>query len=117
MRDLEFVGSSRNDLRKFPQQVRTAVGYALYLAQSGQKHPHAKPLRGFGSGVLEVVEDYDGNTYRAVYTVRLPTAIYVLHAFQKKSTHGIATPTKEIEMVRARLAQAQRIDTERRAHG
>ena len=85
------------------------MGYALYLAQCGDKHLDAKPLRGFGggAGVLEVVADHDGDTYRAVYTVRFADAVYVLHAFQKKSKRGIATPKREIERIRQRLQQAQ----------
>lgn len=85
-------------------------GYALYLAQTGGKHPDAKPLKGFtGAGVLEVVEDFDGDTYRTVYTVRLSDAVYVLHAFQKKSKRGAATPRREIDLIWARLRQAQAI--------
>lgn len=84
------------------------MGFALYLAQIGQTHGGAKPLRGFGgAGVLEVAEDHDGNTYRAVYTVRLDRAIYVLHAFQKKSRKGIKTPQGDIELVRRRLRVAE----------
>lgn len=77
------------------------MGYALYLAQEGGKHPDAKPLKGFaGAGVLEVADDYDGDTYRAIYTLTRPGAVYVLHAFQKKSTRGIATPRREVELIR-----------------
>jgi phage-related protein len=87
------------------------MGFALYLAQMGGKHPDAKPLRGFGgAGVLEVVDDFAGDTYRAVYTVRLSTAVYVLHAFQKKSKRGIATPKQDMELIRARLRRAQEHD-------
>lgn len=76
-----------------PEEVQDAVGYALFFAQTGRKHDRAKALKGFGSaGVLEVIEDFLGSTYRAVYTVRFANAVYVLHCFQKKSTHGIATP-------------------------
>ncbi len=90
------------------------VGYALYVAQMAGKHPQAKPLRGFGgAGVLEVVEDYAGDTYRAVYTVRLATAVYVLHAFQKKSKRGTETPRQEIELIRARLRRAEDIEDRR----
>ena len=90
---VRWVGSSKDDLSAFPQEVRRRVGGALWDAQLGLKAPFAKPLRGFGGGgVLEVVDDYDGNTYRAVYTVRFAGAVYVLHAFQKKSKRGIATP-------------------------
>lgn len=83
------------------------MGYALYLAQLGDKHDHAKPLKGFGgAGVLEVVEDHDGKAYRAVYTVRFATVVYVLHAFQKKSKKGVATPKSEIELIKKRLEAA-----------
>lgn len=84
------------------------MGYALYLAQTGSKHPDAKPLKGFGSaGVLEVTDDAGGNTYRVIYTVTFPNAIYVLHAFQKKAKRGIDTPKKEIDLIRARLHRAR----------
>lgn len=87
-----------------PEGVRDVFGYALHLAQSGQKHPDAKPLKGFGgAGVLEVVEDFHGSAYRAVYTVRFSTAVYVLHCFQKKSTQGIATPKHDMELIKSRL--------------
>ena len=96
---LFWVGSSIEDLREFPEDVKQAFGYALYLAQMGRKAPHAKPLKGFGgAGVLEIVEDHVGDTYRTIYTVRFADAVYVLHTFQKKSKKGIATPKKEIEI-------------------
>jgi phage-related protein len=108
-----WVASSRRDLRAFPKGVRTTFGQALYDAQTGGKHPDAKPLKGFcGGGVLEVVEDDDGNTYRAVYTVKLAGAVYVLHAFQKKSKKGIKTPPEEIDKVRKRLKQAEEYHAE-----
>jgi phage-related protein len=108
------VGSSLEDARAFPKDVQRTIGYALYLAQTGDKHPDAKPMRGFGgAGVLEVVDDFDGNTYRAVYTVRLPDAVYVLHAFQKKSTSGITTSQRDIELIKERLKRAQRISVEK----
>lgn len=89
---LEFVGSSRDDLARFPDDVKRSIGLALRTAQKGGKHRDAKPLRGFkGAGVLEIASDFDGNTFRAVYTVRLRGMIYVLHAFQKKSRRGIKT--------------------------
>jgi phage-related protein len=91
-----------------PDDVQDTFGYALHLAQIGKKHDQAKPLKGFGSaGVLEVVEDPDGNTYRAVYTVRFGNAVYVLHCFQKKSMHGIATPKPDIDLIRERLRAAE----------
>lgn len=103
-----WVGSSKEDLREFPEELKDSFGYALYLAQTGKKHPNAKPLRGFGSaGVLEVLEDHVGDTYRTVYTVRFANAIYVLHAFQKKSKRGIATPKKDLNLIRERLKRAE----------
>lgn len=111
-----WIGSSRIDLKGFPEAVRYVMGYALYLAQAGEKHPDAKPLRGFGgAGVLEVVDLFDGNAYRAVYTVRLQGVVYVLHAFQKKSKKGIGTPAKEIELVKQRLRRAEEIHAMRKA--
>lgn len=89
-------------------------GYALFLAQAGRKHAQAKPLRGFGSaGVLEVIEDWNRSTYRAVYAVRFEGAVFVLHVFQKKSTRGAATPTADINLIRERLKVAERIAKER----
>ncbi len=108
IRPLEWVGSSRSDLRCFPDDVRDQVGFALYQAQIGLKHRTAKPLTGLGSGVLEVVTTYDSNAYRTVYTVRFRKAVYVLHAFQKKSRKGIATPKAEIDLVKRRLEAAER---------
>ena len=104
---VHWVGSSKEDLSAFPDEVKRRVGGALWDAQVGRKAPFAKPLKGFGSGsVLEVVDDFDGDTYRAVYTVRFREVVYVLHAFQKKSRHGIQTPKHEIELVRQRLKRA-----------
>ena len=103
-----WIGSSRSDLASFPEDVKDAIGYALYVAQRGGKHADAKPLRGFGdAGILEIVDDDAGDTYRAVYTVRFAHRIYVLHAFQKKAKAGIATPKREIELIRSRLKRAQ----------
>jgi len=91
-----------------PEEVQDIFGYALYLAQIGQKHDDVKPLKGFGSaGVLEVVEDWHGDTYRAVYTVRLAAAVFVLHVFQKKSRKGIETPKHEIAVIRERVRTAE----------
>jgi phage-related protein len=102
------MGSSRKDLKAFPSGVRQAAGFALWQAQQGRKHVSAKVLKGFGgAGVLEVVEDDDGSTYRVVYTVKFARAVYVLHAFQKKSKSGIKTPPAEMEMVRRRLKLAE----------
>lgn len=102
------MGSALDDLREFPSEARRNVGYALHFAQTGDKHPSAKPLRGFGgASVLEVVEDYDGETYRAIYTVRFAQAVYVLHCFQKKSKRGIETPKQELDLIKARLKRAE----------
>lgn len=91
-----------------PDEVRQTFGFALYHAQVGSLHPDAKPLKGFGSpGILEVVEDWRGDTYRAVYTVRFAEAIYVLHCFQKKSKRGIQTPKREMDLIRERLREAE----------
>jgi phage-related protein len=106
---VEWVGSSRRDLKRFPKGVRLVFGQALFDAQLGNKHPAAKPLKGFGgAGVLEVVEDEAGSTYRAVYTVKFAGVVYVLHAFQKKSKSGIKTPPSDIAIVRSRLKEAEK---------
>ena len=110
LRPIRWIGSSYEDLLSLPEDVRREVGYALYVAQNGDKADNAKPLKSLGSGVLEVVENYDGDTYRAVYTVRFATAVYVLHAFQKKSKTGIATPPKDMRLIEARLKAAQRME-------
>ncbi|QEI41900.1 hypothetical protein BMF77_02502 [Dolichospermum sp. UHCC 0315A] len=105
---LRWIASALHDLKKFPEDVQDVMGYALDLAQHGQKHPNAKPLHGFsGAGVLEIVDDFDGDTYRAIYTVKFEGVIYLLHSFQKKSKHGIATPKQDIELVKKRLKIAQ----------
>jgi phage-related protein len=108
LKPIEWISSSRDDLREFPEEVQQAMGFALYRAQLGKKHPDAKPLKGFkGSGVLEVVENFDGDTYRTVYTVKFAEIVYVLHSFQKKSKHGIATSKQDINLVEARLKRAR----------
>src|SRR4249920_1788548 len=105
---LVWIGSSKKDLKTFPEEVQDLLGYALYVAQMGGKHPDAKPLKGFGgAGVLEIVDDHQGDTYRAVYTVKLREVVYALHAFQKKSTTGIATRKQDIDLIKQRLRQAQ----------
>src|SRR5437588_169132 len=110
-----WVRDSLRRLRDFPDDVRDEVGFALYQAQLGGKHRSAKPLKGHkGAGVLEIVENFDGNTYRAVYTVRFVDAIYVLHAFQKKSKSGIKTPAHEIELIDKRLVEAKEISDGRK---
>ncbi len=105
---VEWIGSSRDDLREFPEDVQQIMGFALYRAQLGKKHPDAKPLKGFkGAGVLEIVENFDGDTYRAVYTVKFEGIVYVIHAFQKKSKQGIATPKQDIDLIESRLKRAK----------
>jgi phage-related protein len=108
VKPVRWVASSREDLRRFPEEVRRRVGGALWDAQLGLKAPFAKPLGGFRSaGVLEIVDDFEGDTLRAVYTVRFAGAVYVLHAFQKKSKRGIATPKPELELIERRLKRAR----------
>ena len=107
LKPLVFVAGSKKDLLSLPSQVIDTFGYALHLAQCGGKHESTYVLRGFGSaGVLEVIEDWRGNTYRCVYTVKVAGAVYVLHVFQKKSTSGIATPQHDIDLIRERLKLA-----------
>ena len=112
LKRLVFVADSHRTLRSFPEPVHRHVGFALYQAQMGGKHVDAKPLKSVGTGVLEVVSDHRGDTFRTVYTVRLERAIHVLHAFQKKSRHAIATPQSEMELVKKRLQRALEIDRE-----
>lgn len=105
---LFWVASSRENIQELPKGVRTVFGQALFDAQTGEKHPCAKPMKGFGgAGVLEVVEDDSGSTYRAVYTVRFPEVVYVLHVFQKKSKVGSKTPAADINRIRERLKVAE----------
>lgn len=103
-------------MKAFPDAVQGHVGFALYQAQIGGRHHDAKALKGFGSGVLEVVSRHDGDTFRAVYTVRFENAVYVLHAFQKKAKSGIETPRQEIERVKRRLRIAEQHYSEAHAH-
>ena len=108
IKPVSWIGSSYKDFRAFPDPVQDAMGYALYEAQIGKKPARAKPLKGFGgAGVLELVTDHAGDTFRAVYTVKFALAIYVLHAFQKKSKSGIKTPAGDLEMIRRRLKLAE----------
>ena len=106
-RPLDWIGSSKRDFLAFPDAVKREMGNALGLAQLGGTHPSAKPWKGLGSGVFEVVDDYDGDTFRAVYTVGFKALIYVLHAFQKKSPKGIKTAQRNIDLIKHRLKQAQ----------
>jgi phage-related protein len=108
IRPAVFVGSSQKDLRAFPAAVRSEIGQSLFEAQLGDHPRNAKPLKGF-SGVLEIRDNFDGDTYRAVYTMRFEGVLYVLHAFQKKSTSGIATPQRHVELIRQRLRDAEAI--------
>ncbi len=113
-RPIVWIGSSREDLRDFPAAVRGDIGKALYAAQQGYTDPAAKPLKGFGgTRVMEIVDRHDTNTYRAVYTAQFVDTLYVLHAFQKKAKQGRATPRREIELIRRRLADAERHHRER----
>jgi len=108
LKSLQWVGSSKRDLLVMPEDVIDVFGFALHLAQMGKKHDQAKPLKGFGgASVLEVVEEHMGDTYRAVYTVKIAEKVYVLHCFQKKSTKGIETPKHEMDLIRERLKAAQ----------
>ena len=113
LKPLYWVGSSKRDLLSLPGPVVDLFGFALYLAQDGRKHEQAKPLRGFGSaGVLEVVEDWDRSTYRAVYTVQFERVVFVLHMFQKKSKRGAAAPKADIDLIRERLKVAEQMAKE-----
>ncbi|NJM35568.1 MAG: hypothetical protein HC850_13690 [Rhodomicrobium sp.] len=106
-RPLRWVGSSWKDYREFPPAVQDAFGFELFLAQTGQHPPSAKPLKGITGGVVELVDNFDGDTYRAVYTVRFEAAVYVLHAFKKKSKRGIKTPQSDIDLIKNRLRDAE----------
>lgn len=109
-KDIEWIEASRKDMKVLPLPVRRVFGYALYAAQLGETTPDTKPLKGFGgAGVLEVVEDYRGNTYRAVYTVRFADKVYVLQVFQKKSKHGIETPKQDLDLIKERLKLAENL--------
>ena len=107
IRPSRWIGGSRKDYGEFPRQVQETFGFALFLAQTGQHPLGAKPLRGLGNGVVELVESFDGDAYRSIYTVRFERAVYVLHSFKKKSKSGIKTPQAEIELIRRRLRAAE----------
>jgi phage-related protein len=114
LKPVRWLGSSLRDLRFFPRPVRVDIGHALFTAQEGQTDPAAKPLKGFGgASVLEISASCHGNAWRAVYTVHFQDVIYVLHVFQDKSTKGIATPTREIDLIKRRLGEAERDYRER----
>ena len=107
LRPLVWIASSKKDYGGFPSKVQDEFGFQLFLAQIGQHPPSAKPLKGFTSGTIELIEDFDGDAYRAVYSVRFATAVYVLHAFKKKSRRGIKTPQSDIDLIKRRLRDAE----------
>ena len=112
-KSLVWVGASRKDFRDFPEEVKADMGYALFVAQCGGRHRKAKTFKGVGdAGVVEVVDDHRGDTFRTIYTVRFVSAVYVLHAFQKKSKKGIATPQADIRLIEQRLREAERLHKE-----
>ena len=114
IRPIVWIGSSRRDLREMPERVRRDIGQALYIAQQGMTDPAAKPLKGFGGArVMEIVERYRTDAYRAVYTAHFTNAVYVLHVFQKKARRGIATAKQDVELIRRRFAEAERHYSER----
>lgn len=106
---IEFLGQTLETIKRFPQETRISMGHALHVAQEGGKVLYAKPLKGIGGGatVIEICDDFDGDTYRVMYTVKIGSKVYVLHAFQKKSKKGVATPQSEIDVVKARLRKAK----------
>jgi phage-related protein len=104
----EFIGSAKDDLAAMPSEVKSVFGFAIFNAQMGDKHPDAKVLKGFGgAGVLEVVESFDGNAYRAIYTVKFAGVVYVLYCFQKKSKRGRETPKHDVDLIKKRLKDAE----------
>lgn len=110
IKELEWIGSSKKDLRSLSDEIRDRVGYALYEVQTGKQPDSAKVLKGFGSaGVLEIIDKDRHGTYRAVYTVKFKDIIFVLHVFQKKSKQGIKTPKADIDLINSRLKQAQQM--------
>lgn len=115
LKPVRWVGSSNADLKRFPDPVRRRIGFAIHQAQAGLRHRDAKPLKGFGPGVLEIAARHAGDTFRAVYAVRFEAAVYVLHAFQKKSRRGARTPKPEIDLVARRLTVAGRHHQETRS--
>ncbi len=114
MKSLKWIGSSKKDLLAFPKEVRHEMGYALYVAQKGETHESAKLFKGHGSGVYEIVSDYNKNAYRAIYIVNIGEAVYVLHAFQKKSKTGIKTPKEKITVIEERLKQLKQMLKDKR---
>jgi phage-related protein len=114
LKPLTWLGSTKKDLMSLPEEVIDTFGYALHLAQRGLKHPDAKPMHGFGAGVLEVIENQEGDTYRAVYVVRFESTIFVVHVFKKKSVKGDETPKPDLELIKKRLKVAEEIAKEQR---
>ena len=108
LRSITWIGSSRDDLKKLPMAVQREIGFSLHQVQEGEIPDNTKHLKGLGSGILEIVSNYNKNTYRAVYAVKLGDDIYILHVFQKKSKHGIETPKQDIELIKKRLAVARK---------
>lgn len=108
LRKIAWVGTTKNDLSAFPESVKREIGFTLHLVQEGKKPKNVKPLKGLGNGVMEIISNYDKDTYRAVYALKLGDFIYVLHAFQKKSKSGHKTPKYEIDLVKQRLKAARR---------
>jgi phage-related protein len=115
LKPVTWLGSTLRDVREFPAPVQDLIGYALYVAQAGSKHRDTKTLAGFGgAAVIEIVKDYRSDTFRAAYTVRYANAVYVLHAFQKKSKTGRETPQRDVELIKQRLREAGRIEEQRK---
>ena len=109
-RNVRWVGDSRERLQTFPEPVRKDIGHALYRVQIGETPPSAKPMTGIESGVFEIIDNYNTDTYRAVYTVKIGRSMYVLHCFQKKSKRGIRTPKKDIDLIKRRLRRAKEME-------
>jgi len=112
VRLIAWLGDSRRQIRSFPPAVRRSIGSALYDAQKGEKAAIAKPFKGVGSGVFEIALRFDTDSYRTVYAVQIGERVYVLHAFQKKSRHGIATPKSEVDLIKQRFRLALKIEEE-----
>lgn len=112
LRPVVWIGDSKKQLKKMPEDVQKQMGGELYLAQDGQKPPHSKNFKGIGSGVFEIKDDFDSNTYRLVYAVQIGARLYVLHAFQKKSTKGIATQKKDVDLIARRYKEAVEMEKE-----
>lgn len=115
VKPLRWIGSSLRDYREFPPEVQDTFGFELFVAQTGQYPPSAKPLKGMGSGVVELIEDFDGDAFRTVTTVRFETAVYVLHAFKKKSRRGSETPKSVVDLIKRRLKDAEAVENDWRS--